>query len=55
MKQGDIDFLLIDLNEKPEKMFRLGFNKILNLKVFQGHRFIIFTELFFIIFTTYNI
>ncbi len=35
MKQGDVEFLLIDLNEKPEKMFRLGFNKILNLEHFK--------------------
>lgn len=35
MKQGDVEFLLIDLNEKPEKMFRLGFNKILNLDYFK--------------------
>lgn len=35
MKQGPVEFLLIDLNEPPEKMFRLGFNKILNLEHFK--------------------
>lgn len=29
-----VDFLLIDLNEKPEKAYRKGFNKILNIEYF---------------------
>ena len=32
---NELNFLLVDLNERPEKAYRLGFNKILNLEFFK--------------------
>lgn len=35
---NDLNFLMLDLNEKPEKAYRLGFNKILNLDYFKNKK-----------------
>lgn len=35
---NNLNFLMIDLNEKPEKAYRLGFNKILNLDYFTNKK-----------------
>jgi hypothetical protein len=35
---NNLNFLMLDLNEPPEKAYRLGFNKILNLEHFKNHK-----------------
>lgn len=35
---NNLNFLMLDLNEQPEKAYRLGFNKILNLDYFKNKK-----------------